>query len=79
MKRLLTFSILFCLTQIYAQDYSKIKIYINSEGLQRLAELGLPIDHGEWKKDYSFTSDFSAEEIEVIASNGFLFDVIHQD
>ena len=60
-------------------DYSKIKIYINSEGLQRLAELGLPIDHGEWKKDYSFTSDFSAEEIEVIASNGFLFDVIHQD
>ena len=68
-----------CMSQLFAQNYSKIKIYTNSEGLQRLAELGLPVDHGEWKKDYSFTSDFSSDEIEVIATNGFLFDVIHQD
>lgn len=67
------------MSQIFAQNYSKIKIYTNSEGLQRLAELGLPVDHGEWKKDYSFTSDFSSDEIDIIASNGFLFDVIHQD
>lgn len=79
MKRLLTLSMLFCMSQLFAQNYSKIKIYTNSEGLQRLAELGLPVDHGEWKKDYSFTSDFSSDEIDVIASNGFLFDVIHQD
>jgi carboxypeptidase T len=79
MKRLLTLSMLFCLGQIFAQDYSKITIYTNSQGLQRLAELGLPVDHGEWKKDYSFTSDFSTDEIEVIANNGFLFDVVIPD
>lgn len=64
---------------IFSQNYSKIKIYTNSKGLQRLAELGVPVDHGEWKKDYSFTSDFSTDEIEVIASNGFLFDIIIDD
>jgi len=79
MIRILTLSMLICTGQLFAQNYSKIKIYTNSEGLERLAELGLPVDHGEWKKDYSFTSDFSFDEIEVIATNGFLFDVIHPD
>lgn len=67
------------LSAAFAQTYSKIKIYTDASGLQKLAELGVPVDHGELKRGYSFTSDFSADEIEIIASNGFMFDVIHQD
>lgn len=79
MKQILALSFLFILSQVNAQNYSKIKIYTDSEGLQRLAELGVAVDHGEWKKDVSFTSDFSADEVEIIATQGFLFDVIHED
>lgn len=79
MKRILTLCLLLFIGNVFSQNYSKIKIYTNSEGLQKLAELGVPVDHGEWKKDYSFTSDFSTNEIEIIASNGFLFDVLIGD
>ena len=79
MKRILTLYFLLILSNSFSQNYSKIKIYTDSKGLQQLAELGIPVDHGEWKKDYSFTSDFSKDEIDVIANNGFLFDVIIDD
>ena len=62
-----------------AQDYSKIKIYSDSEGLQRLAELGVPVDHGERKKNTFLISDFSAEQIETIRENGFSYEVLIPD
>lgn len=79
MNQILTICFLLIIGNVFSQNYSKITIYTDSEGLQKLAELGVAVDHGEWKRSYSFTSDFSSDEIEVIANNGFLFDVLIDD
>jgi len=63
----------------YSQNYSKLKIYTNDIGLQQLAELGLPVDHGIHKKNHFIISDFSEAEIEIIASTGVMFDVLIED
>lgn len=79
MKKITTLLALLFITASFAQQYSKVKIYTDSEGLQRLAELGVPVDHGTQKKGIFFISDFSTQEIETIANNGFMFDVMIED
>lgn len=59
--------------------YSKVKIHTNSQGLQQLAELGVAIDHGEYKEDVFFISDFSEDEIQIMAQNGFQHDILIDD
>ena len=79
MKKLVLTIYLFASFFSFAQDYSKVKIYSNSEGLQKLAELGIPVDHGERKKNTFFISDFSAEQIETIRDNGYSYEVLIPD
>ena len=79
MKKTLTLLALLCVSFSYAQQYSKVKIYADSDGLQQLAQLGVPVDHGIQKQNTFFISDFSAQEIEIIAGNGFMFDVLIED
>jgi len=79
MKNLFTLLALLCATFSYAQQYSKVKIYTDNSGLQRLAELGVPVDHGIHKKNTFFISDFSTQEIESIASSGFMFEILIED
>ena len=79
MKKLVLTIYLFAAFFSFAQDYSKVKIYSNSEGLQKLAELGIPVDHGERKKNTFFISDFSAEQIETIKDNGYSYEVLIPD
>ena len=59
--------------------YSKVKIYTDSEGLQQLAELGVAVDHGKVKKNTFFISDFSADEIATMSSNGYSFEILIDD
>ncbi|MDG1146889.1 MAG: M14 family zinc carboxypeptidase [Crocinitomicaceae bacterium] len=79
MKKTLTFLALLCASFSYAQQYSKVKIYTDSDGLQQLAQLGVPVDHGVQKRNTFFISDFSAQELEIIAGNGFMFEVLIDD
>jgi len=79
MKNIFTIITLLWFNFSYAQEYSKVKIYTDSEGLQKLAELGVPVDHGIRKKNTFFISDFSKQEIEIIAGNGFMFEVLIED
>ncbi|MCH2231016.1 MAG: immune inhibitor A [Crocinitomicaceae bacterium] len=79
MKNIATLIALLCIGISYAQQYSKVKIYADSEGLRRLAELGVPVDHGIQKRNTFLISDFSAQEIETIANNGFMFDIMIED
>ena len=79
MKNIFTIVTLLWFNFSYAQEYSKVKIYTDSEGLQKLAELGVPVDHGIRKKNTFFISDFSKQEIEIIAGNGFMFEVLIED
>lgn len=63
----------------FAQQYSRVKIFTDAEGLGRLAELGLPVDHGTYKLNTFFISDFSTEEIQKMEENGFTYEILIDD
>src|SRR3972149_4502605 len=73
----LILSACFCFSQ--ETKYSRVKIYTGKDGLTELARLGIAVDHGEIKKGVFFISDFSAEEIELIKSNGFKYEILIDD
>ncbi len=79
MKLLLSLVVLCGIQLTFAQNYSKVKIYTDQEGLQRLAELGVGVDHGTYKQNTFFISDFSEGEVEIMASNGYMFEVLIDD
>jgi len=64
---------------LFSQTYSKVKIYTASEGLQFLAELGVAVDHGLYKKDTHFITDLSEDEIQILQENGFSYDILIPD
>ena len=66
-------------TLVAQQKYSKVKIYTGSDGLQFLAEQGLPVDHGILKKDISFTTILSESDITTLNANGFFYDIVIDD
>jgi len=80
-KTFLLFLIVFSAVFAYSQTekYSKIKIYTDDNGLQKLSKLGLAVDEGICRKGVYFISDFSETEIKVIRSNGFKFDILVDD
>ena len=61
------------------QQYSKVKIYTDRAGLTELAELGLAVDHGDWKESRFFISDFSAADIAILATTNFDYEVVVED
>ncbi|MDG1346121.1 MAG: M14 family zinc carboxypeptidase [Crocinitomicaceae bacterium] len=71
-------SILF-ISVLNAQDYSRVKINTDQEGLKRLSELGLAVDHGTHKPGYFFISDFSKEEIATMRTEGFTIEILIAD
>lgn len=60
-------------------DYSKVKIYTDSKGLEELMKLGVGIDHGITKKNTFFISDFSVRDIEILDENGYKYEVLIKD
>lgn len=62
-----------------AQQYSRVKIFTDGTGLQKLAELGLPVDHGTYKLNTFFISDFSDSDIAIMDENGFEYEVLIGD
>ena len=63
----------------FSQSYSKVKIILDNNGLEELSELGIPVDHGIHKSGYFFISDFSENEIQRIADNGFDYEILVDD
>jgi PKD repeat protein len=68
-----------CVAQIWSQDYSRVKINTNAAGLGQLAQLGVAVDHGTYKQNTFFISDFSKEEIAIMEENGFDFEILIKD
>ncbi len=83
MKKQLLLSI--CIFSFFAafaqqpQTYSRVKIYTGDDGLSRLAEAGVTVDHGECKKGFYFISDFSAAEVAIMKEMGFSYEVLIKD
>ena len=64
---------------LWSQDYSRVKINTNAAGLGQLVQLGVAIDHGTYKQNTFFISDFSKEEIAIMEANGFNYEVLIKD
>jgi len=82
MKLLTTLLILFFAflsNQSYAQDYSRLKIFANELELNKLANLGVAIDHGIHKEGVFFISDFSKEERQIMDAYDFTYEVLIED
>lgn len=82
MKIFSTIFILLLLIQFqfsFAQDYSRLKILADELELQKLANLGVAIDHGTYKEGTFFISDFSKAERQIMDFNQFNYEVLIED
>jgi carboxypeptidase T len=68
-------------TSILAQtgNYKRLRIYTNDAGLVKLTTLGIETDHGDYRKNVWFVSDFSQAEIAKIQNAGFRYEVLIDD
>lgn len=79
MKKLILIALLSSATPLFGQQYSRAKIFADSEGLQKLAEMGISIDHGKRKAETFLISDFSDAEIALIRNEGFQVEILIDD
>jgi carboxypeptidase T len=79
MKIQTTLIFLFLTGLLFGQDYSRVKVFTDHEGLQKLGNLGVTIDHGTHKEGVFYISDFSAKEIEIMQSNDFKIEILIED
>ncbi len=86
MKTILTLILSVCLTAAFAQTirpaeketYSRLRIFLEQpDALQRLAGLGLPVDHGE-RENGAFIGEFSSADIKLIEGH-FRYQVLVAD
>lgn len=71
--------LLLCSISIFAQDYSRVKIYANPIGLKALSDLGVTVDHGTYKQNTFFISDFSAAELQIVKDNNYQYEILIDD
>lgn len=79
MKKLLFIALLSSASIVNAQQYSRAKIYANSSDLQKLAEMGVAVDHGTIKKETFIISDFSDLEIQLAKDAGMTVEILIDD
>ncbi len=79
MKFFVVLFFLFITTCIFSQKYSRVKIYTDELGLEKLSNLGVAIDHGIKKEGYFFISDFSISEIQRIKENNYSIEILIED
>lgn len=58
-----------------AQKYSRVKVFANQQELIDLSNLGVPTDHGVRKKGTFLISDFSEQEIEILTTYGYTYEI----
>lgn len=75
---ILLFTIVFS-SIIFAQDYSRVKVFGNAEDLYQLSQLGVAVDHGIRKEGTFFISDFSKEEIQIMQDYEFDYEILIPD
>ena len=80
MTKIITFTLLLLSGLVFGQEqYSKARIWADASGLQQLAELGLAVDHGVFKKNTYIISDFSTTGLEKAKAAGFQVDILIED
>ncbi len=62
-----------------SQNFSRIKINLETKSIDQLAALGLDAEHGDYRPGHYFTGDFSTTEMERISNAGFTYEVMIGD
>ncbi|MBK7690721.1 MAG: immune inhibitor A [Bacteroidetes bacterium] len=69
--------------QLFAQNgmekYSRIKILLDGKSMTEIASLEVAVDHGEYVKGQSFTTELSATELDILKKNGIRYEVLIDD
>jgi carboxypeptidase T len=60
-------------------SWSRVKVFGTDAELSQLGALGLPVDHGEYKKNTHFMTDLSSLDIQKLEENGFDYEIVIQD
>jgi carboxypeptidase T len=81
MKKLFLIVALLLSISIIAQTekYHRVKIDISEKGIMELSKAGIAVDHGEYKKGFSFTSDLSDDELKLVKKLGYTYKVEIED
>lgn len=66
-------------TTVFSQNYSRVKVFGTQEELIKLSNLGVTMDHGIRKEGLFFISDFSKDEIAVMQSYGYNYEILISD
>jgi len=79
MKQILLYFSLIIGTTAFSQNYSKVKIYTDAAGLAELSQMGLAVDHGDWKQNSFFIGDFSEADLVILENSNFEYEVVIED
>lgn len=60
-------------------NYKRIRIYCNDVELKTLQNSGVTIDHGNYRKNVWFESDFSSNDLDLIKNSGLNYEVLIDD
>ena len=81
---LLTLTAILSFTLSFAQQretYSRVKVILDAkeQTMVRLSQTGVAVDHGDYRKNQYFISDFSESELKAIKDAGFTTEVLIED
>jgi hypothetical protein len=81
MKKLFTFLFAsFFLTNLSAQNYKQVKIFLNEfNSIQKLQQLAILDDHFYYDKDKSVTTFLSERDFQKLVQSGFTYEVLIND
>lgn len=76
---LLAFSLFTISIFAQTEKHHRVKIDISDKGILELSKVGIAVDHGEYKKGFSFTSDLSDTEIKAVKKLGYNYEIQIED
>lgn len=79
MKTILFAAVLFVVSTVSAQKFSKVKIYADRDGLVQLFNEGIPVDHGCRKSGQFIITDLSEQDIQRVAALNYQYEVVIDD
>jgi len=79
--KLFYFNFLVCIicVQCFSQNYSRVKVFGSQTELTKLGDLGVAMDHGIGKEGFFFISDFSKDEISIMQTFGYEYEILIAD
>ena len=78
-KIIFILSIFLISSPVFAQDYMRLQIPVQNGELKLLADLGVAVDHGIYKEDKFFISDFSSAEKAIMDQQGIAYEILIED